>query len=140
MSRISHANSIDRQISELNISTSPNNSAGKPSSLAARRKGSPLRINTTTPVLSSHRRTNDGNAKRIAVAAVTPLKKAAANKALTDARTGKPFSVKNLDTGETIDIAEIDRLISQDSLTTFSSPYAKDGPKGNASSPLVGHL
>ena len=138
MSRISHANSIDRQISELNISTSPKNSAGGSSSLAARRKGSPLRINTTTPALSSNRGSNDGNAKRVTVGAVTPLKKAAANKALTDARTGKPFSVKNLDTGETIDIAEIDRLISQDSLTTFSSPYAKDGPKGNASSPLAG--
>ena len=47
------------------------------------------------------------------------------------------FSVKNLDTGETINIEEIDKLISQESLTTFRTPYAKDAQKGKVSSPFA---
>ena len=132
MSRISHANSIDRQISELNLSTSPpttTKTIGKTSNLASRRKkGSQLRINTTKPSSSS---TNNDLAT-----VKTPAKKNT-EASLLDAQTGKPFSVKNLDTGETINIEEIDKLISQDSLTTFRTPYAKDGPNGKSSSPFA---
>eukprot|EP00943_MAST-04B_sp_MAST-4B-sp1_P007934 g7934.t1 len=132
MSRISHANSIDRQISELKLSTSPpttTKTINKTSNLASRRKkGSPLRINTTKPSSSS---TNN------VVATITTPAKKNTEASLLDARTGKPFSVKNLDTGETINIEEIDKLISQDSLTTFRTPYAKDGPNGKSSSPFA---
>ena len=137
MSRISHANSIDRQIGELNLSVSPPTTTNVKSNLASRRRqnGSPLRVNTTKPapsVATLSKSTNGNKNGRMK----TPAK-IITDASLLDARTGKPFSVKNLDTGETINIEEIDKLISQDSLTTFRTPYAKDAQKGKVSSPFA---
>ena len=126
MARISHANSIDRQIGELNLSTSPP-TVSNTSNLASRRKkhGSPLRVNTTKPVSSAATISTNNNITKNGT--TRPPAKIKTEASLLDARTGKPFSVKNLDTGETINIEEIDKLISQETLTTFRTPYAKDG-------------
>ena len=110
MARISHANSIDQSIQELSLEPSP----PKKSSARNIRRPSNLRVNTTRPTPS----TPGGNVQKIA--------------SIGNDDALKAFSVTNLDTGETISIEEIDRLISQDSLTTFRSPYAK----GGTSSPL----
>jgi serine/threonine protein kinase len=108
MARISHANSIDKSIQELSLEQgSPKQQSG-----LHFRRPSNLRVNTTRPTSRGH--TPPGK----------NVQKAASQE---DDEGSKPFSVTNLDTGETISIEEIDRLISRDSLTTFSSPYAKGG-------------
>ena len=117
MSRVVHANSIDKSISELNLSVSPP-SPQKSSRLAARLP-SHLRVNTTKPEY--------GDTKSVSKPIPLPKKGSdhSAAHGATDGVVAKAFSVTNLDTGETIALEKIDQIISKDTLTTFSSPYAK---------------